>query len=71
MNQTDIILYSNHCVLCDALRDRLDEKHIPYTLFINVDAMLQLGFTKMPMLQVAEDKILTYKEALQWLEERT
>ena len=64
-----IVLYSNHCPLCNALKDQLDAKKITYTEENDINKMIELGIVRTPMLGV-DDKLLTYKEALQWLTEK-
>ena len=39
-----------------------------YIIFNDVDAMLEKGIANVPMLEV-EDKLMTYPEALKWLNE--
>ena len=65
-----IILYTNHCPLCNALKDKLNEKKIDYVEETDVNKMIELGLANSPMprLKVPDsDTILTYKEALQWI----
>ena len=66
-----VIYTQNHCPLCDALKDTLKAKNIEFTEEKDVELMLSLGITRTPMLHV-EDKpeLLSYKEALKWLEEK-
>ena len=39
---------------------------IPYETFDDVDKMVEMGFTTMPMLKV-DDKIMNYMEAVKWI----
>ena len=63
-----IVLYSTGCTMCRALKQRLDEAKIEYQVEDDIDKMMSLGFTTVPMLQV-DDKILTYKEAISYINE--
>lgn len=63
-----IILYSTGCPRCNVLKQKLDSKKIEYTIFHDIDAMLDKGITNVPMLEV-EDRLMTYPEALKWLNE--
>ena len=63
-----IVLYSNHCPLCNNLKEELDKNKITYTEENDVSKMIALGIDRTPRLGV-DDKLLTYKEALQWLTE--
>ena len=65
-----VILYTNHCTMCNALKDALDAANIQYVEFTDVDKMLEMGMSRMPQLQISADTILTYKQAIEWLKER-
>lgn len=62
----NVILYSNHCVKCDILKEILDNKNIKYFVEDNIEKLKELNFTHMPMLKV-DDKILNFKEAFSYL----
>lgn len=64
------ILYSNHCPCCVVLRAKLDAAGIDYDVESDLDKMLALNMTHLPMLWV-DDRLLTYPAALMWLHERT
>lgn len=67
-----IVLYTNHCPLCDALKDKLNENHIEFQEETDVEKMINLGLANGPMPRLSvpgKDTILTYKEALKWLNE--
>lgn len=61
-----VVLYSTGCPRCNVLKQKLDSKKIEYNIFNDVDAMLEKGITNVPMLEV-DDKLMTYPEALKWL----
>ena len=65
-----IVLYSNHCPLCDNLRDMLNKNKINYELVDDVDKMSALGINRTPMLQIDDGSLLKYKDALNWVNER-
>lgn len=65
----NIILYTTHCPLCKALKAKLDQKHIQYSVCEDIDIMIEKGFKRAPMLEVDEN-IYSYKEALVWLEDK-
>lgn len=64
-----IVLYSNHCPCCDALKARLDKSGIDYVVNSDTDAMLAQGITHLPMLSV-DGNMMNYPAALAWLNER-
>lgn len=59
-----IILYSNHCVRCDILKKKLDEKHIAYRLVDDTEELIAAGLMDafFPILEV-DGKKLSYLEA--------
>lgn len=65
-----VVLYTNHCPLCNNLKDLLDANHIEYEEETDIEKMINMGLgnSHMPRLGVpGESKILTYKEAIQWI----
>lgn len=66
-----VVLYTNHCPLCNALKDALNDKNVSYIEETDENKMLSLGIDRTPMLSVPNsEKLLNYKEALQWLREK-
>lgn len=68
-----VVLYTNHCPLCDALKDMLNKNKIQFTEETDVETMIKLGLADKPMprLRVPDrSNILTYKEAIEWLNEK-
>ena len=65
-----IVLYSNHCPLCDNLWDMLIKNKINFELVDDVDKMSALGINRTPMLQIDDGSLLKYKDALNWVNER-
>ena len=65
-----IVLYSNHCPLCDNLKELLDKNNIDYELVDDVNKMSSLGINRTPMLQVEDGTLMKYKDALNWVKER-
>ena len=64
-----IVLYTNHCPCCEALKARLDEAGIDYTVNGDAAEMLAQGITHLPMLSV-DGNMMNYPAALAWLNER-
>lgn len=64
--EENVILYSNHCVKCNILKELLDKSGVRYTIEDNIDKLKNLGFTHMPMLGV-NGKCLNYKDAHNYL----
>lgn len=63
-----VVLYTSHCPRCEVLKKKLDKAGITYEVFDNVDEMIAMGFTTVPMLKV-DDKIMNFKEAVKWIKE--
>lgn len=62
-------LYSTGCPLCIILTKKLDEIGITYEVFDDVDKMIEMGMTTVPMLEV-DGKIMNYAEAMKWIKKR-
>ena len=65
-----ITLYTNHCPLCNALKDLLDQEKIQYEEVTDEQFMLSLGITRTPVLEVNKGEFLKYPDALKWVETR-
>lgn len=61
-----VTLYSNDCPRCKILKKKLDEKGVNYESCTDVNKMLSLGITTVPMLRV-EDKMMGFSEAVKWV----
>lgn len=59
-------LYSTGCSKCIILTKKLDEAGITYDVFDDVDKMIEMGMTTVPMLEV-DGKIMNFKEAVDWI----
>lgn len=64
-----VTLYSNDCPKCKILKKKLDEKEVKYESCTDVNKMLSLGITTVPMLRV-EDKMMGFSEAVKWVSEK-
>lgn len=45
-------LYSTHCPMCRLVEQKLKEKNINYEEETNVDNILKLGFSHVPLLEI-------------------
>lgn len=64
-----VVLYSNGCPRCTILKRKLDEKGIEYSVCMEVEEMLPLGITNVPVLKV-DDKMMGFSEAVKWVSEK-
>ena len=63
-----IILYTTHCPKCKILEQKLKSKNIEYVEFTDVDKMIEMGFSMMPMLEV-NGIIMDFATANKWINE--
>lgn len=65
----EITLYSSGCPRCKVLEKKLNDKSIEYNLFADVDKMVEMGLTMMPVLEVDGTR-MDFKAANNWINER-
>ena len=63
-----IILYSTNCPKCKVLEQKLKSKNIEYIEFTDIDKMIEMGFSVMPMLEV-DGVIMDFGTANKWINE--
>ena len=63
-----ITLYTTHCPKCKILEQKLKSKNIEYVEFTDVDKMIEMGFSMMPMLEV-NGIIMDFATANKWINE--
>lgn len=64
----NVILYTSGCPKCDILKKKLDDKNIVYSVFNNIDKMIEMGLNEVPVLDV-DGKRMNYIEAVKWINE--
>lgn len=64
-----ITLYTTHCPRCKVLKAKLDSENIDYEVVEGEEAIREKGFVTTPLLEV-DDNILTFAEAMQWINTR-
>lgn len=62
-----MILYSTGCPNCRILKEKLKAKNIAFEECNDVDKMVELGFTRVPILEV-DGKFLEFQDALLYLQ---
>lgn len=65
----EIILYSNGCPQCKVLEAKLKQKGVIYKTINDIDVMIEKGFKSIPMLEI-DNEIMTYAQALKWLNDK-
>ena len=65
----NVILYTSGCPRCKVLEKKLDDKHVEYTKFTDVNAMIEKGFKQAPLLEV-DGVVMDFKTANDWLKEQ-
>lgn len=61
-----VVFYSTGCPKCKILKKKLDSKGVEYEENHSVEEMLGEGLKSAPALKV-DDKILLFKEAIEWV----
>lgn len=61
-----IKLYTTHCPKCKILKKKLDELNIEYDIIEDVDIMLELGMSQVPILEI-DGVRLDFTEANNWV----
>lgn len=64
-----VVLYTTGCPRCKILKKKLDEAGIEHTENNNVDEMLSLGISEVPVLKV-NGELLNYNSSIEWLSNR-
>ena len=62
-----IQLYSTNCPKCKVLEMKLQKKNIEYSVFTDVDAMLEKGIKAAPMLELDDGERLDFNNAIKWV----
>lgn len=64
----EITLYTTHCPRCTILEKKLNEKKLSFNTFEDVNEMIKLGFTTVPILKV-DDILFNFSDAIKWINE--
>lgn len=64
----EITLYTTHCPRCTILEKKLNEKNLSFNTFEDVNEMIKLGFTTVPILKV-DDILFNFSDAIKWINE--
>lgn len=64
-----MVLYSTGCPRCKVLKKKLDEAGLKYTENNDVDEMLSLGISEVPIL-VINGELLNFNKSIEWLSKR-
>lgn len=62
-----IVLYSTGCNACNTLKLMLKNADIEYTENNNIDEMLALGISQIPVLSV-DGELMSYNDAKTWVQ---
>lgn len=61
-----MVLYSNNCQRCRILKKHLEKGSFNFTVFDNEEAMIEMGFQEMPILEVDGQK-MNFETAIKWI----
>ena len=62
-----VVMYTTHCPQCFVLAKKLDQKNISYTEIDDIDEMRKLGISAIPMLSVDDGDLMSFKDAVNWI----
>ena len=62
-----IIFYSTNCPKCKVLETKKKEKNIEFTTCSNMDEMLLKGIKSAPVLELEDNTILNFTDAVRWV----
>lgn len=65
-----VTLYTTHCPKCRMLEKNLQKKGIEYHTSEDLDKLVRAGFQSAPVLEVEEGKLLNFKDAWSWLNQK-
>lgn len=66
---SEVVLYSTGCPRCNVLKQKLGSKGITFTEDSDVDKMLSMNITQVPVLEV-DGKRMEFVEANSWINEQ-
>lgn len=62
----NVVLFSTECPKCIVLRKKLDAAGVTYDVCNDIDKMVEMGFTTVPILEVDGNR-MNFKEAVEWI----
>lgn len=65
----NVVLYSTGCPKCSVLKKKLEANKIEYQENNDVDEMIDLGISQVPVLSV-DGELLSFVEANEWINGR-
>ena len=63
---SNIKYYSNNCPKCKILQEKLNRNKIQYDHITDINLMIDMGMTTMPMLEV-DGIMMIFSEAIKWV----
>lgn len=64
-----LVLYTNHCPRCRILENKMKAKGITYEEFTDVEKMIEMGMSSMPVLSV-DGNMMDFPTANKWINEQ-
>ena len=62
-----MVLYSTNCPKCKVLEMKLKKKNIDYSVFSDVEAMMEMGIKAAPILELDDGQRLDFNTAIKWV----
>ena len=61
-----VIVYTTGCPQCKVLEQLLNAKHVSYNTCSDIDVMMSMGITAVPMMKV-NDKLMNFQDSMAWI----
>lgn len=61
-----VVVYSTGCPKCQILKKKLEEKDIEFTECSDVQKMLGLGITTVPVMEI-DGNLMDFKSSVEWV----
>ena len=64
-----ITVYSTHCPQCKVLEKKLEMAGFEFTICDDMDKIMATGMKSAPGLQIDDNPVMNFKEAINWIKE--
>ena len=66
-----ITVYSTHCPQCKVLEKKLELAGFEFTICDDMDKIVAAGMKSAPGLQIDDNPVMNFKEAINWIKENS
>lgn len=64
-----IKVYTTGCPKCQVLEAKLNQKNIDFEELTDISLMEKLGIDMVPILELEDNRLLSFNEAIKWVNE--